>query len=167
MKYLLSPKVLKIQKQMSWFLIVTMNLLGIVAIGSVIYDGEYIKLFYVPICFVLPIQLFKDHRRINSINFDESNIYYGNPDPTHQIPLYNIKSITVGRFDLSNRIYLYEPHEGKRIIYFKPSIFWLPVKHQKNLSQLRELRNQVDKAKKVADQDYEGETKIVVMATLS
>jgi len=166
MNYLLHPNELKTQKRVSWFLIGFMISMGIIALGSVFFRGEDIILFALPLCLVIPIRLLIDLRRPNCVSYDDQLLYFGNPVASCKTPLSNIRSITIGRYDNSNKVYLYEPINGERIIHFKSTVFWIPFHFDKTLGKIHELRAQVDRAKKASDKDYEGETRIIQMATL-
>jgi hypothetical protein len=107
----------------------------------------------------------KDKKRLNALGYDGRFLYFGKQEADQKTPLVNIRSITVGRYDFSIRINLYEPVAEVRHIFFKPKVFYWPFVPLSNLEMIYDLREQTDQAKKAADVDYEGETQILKLAS--
>lgn len=164
MKHIISPKQLKTQKNSLIFFLWFMVLLGTSMLIIALVKSEYLTMVWVPFCFLTPFLVMKDMKRLNAISYDNRFLYFGKPEADQKTPLDNISSITIGRYDFSIRINLYEPVAEVQHIFFKPKVFW-PFVPLKNLEMIYDLREQADQAKKAADVDYEGETKILKMAS--
>jgi hypothetical protein len=142
-----------------------MVLLGTSMLIVALVKSESFTLLYVPICVLTPFFVMKDMKRLNAISYDDYFLYFGKPVADQKTPLENIRSITVGRYDFSIRINLYDPVLEKRHVFFKPRVFYWPFVPMSNLENIYELRDRVDRVKKEVDMDYEGETKILKMAS--
>lgn len=166
MKHLVSTALLKKQKNLLWFLIVVFILLGIYTIGKTIISGDYFSLFYLLFFLIMPMQFYKDLKRIKSISYDDSALYYKSryTDPLQKVPFENIRSITIGNFTGTFRINLFTPNKDGSHIYFRFPNMWNPFATKNRLSKIYALRDKIDACKSRMDEDYEGETQVVRLA---
>ena len=166
MKQLVSLKLLRRQKNFLRFLIVFFIALGIITVGNAIESANYFSLFSLPLFLVLPFMFYRDLKRVKSIAYDQSSLYYrsGDREPEKSIPLENIRTITIGNFTANFRLYLYTPDEDGQQIYFKFPDMWNPFATKKRVAEIYALRDTIDACKRRADDDFEGKTKIVRLA---
>ena len=165
MKHIISPKRLKTQKKSLLFFMWFMVIFGFSLLIIAWIRSDYFSLYILPICILAPFFVMKDLKRLNAIGYDDRFLYFGKPEADQITPLENIRSITVGRYDFSIRINLYEPVAEVRHVFFKPKVFNWPFVPLSNLQMICDLRDQTDQAKKAVGWDYEGETEILKIAS--
>ena len=165
---LVSHSQVKMQKRLLLILSICTIILGIVSIFMVLKDGEYMLLFILPLYALIVYGFLKDIKRIKSISFDHKSVYIGTDKNVSilQIPLENIRSITIGQFDQSYRLHLVEPVNNEKHIYFKFPGLWMPFGPKLKPALIFELRNKIDDSKRLKDFDYADETQILKMAEL-
>ena len=163
MKIIISPNQLVRQKRILIVFSIFLILISIAMIGQVVFEQRYILLFSIPICIILPFHVYRDMKRIRSISFDDSTVYYQKYGSinTIKVSFENIKSITVGQFNSTYRINLISANEDGPYLYFKHPVFWIPFIHDGKLEQVYELRDKIDAFKINNDEDYTGQTQVL------
>ena len=162
MTTIISFKQLKRQKKTIIVFSIFLIIIGIFMLNMAFLEEEYMVLFALPICIILPVQFFNDLKRICSISYDSAAVYYKKlaSPKTKMVSFENIKSITIGRFDYTYRINLIKANEDGSCLYFRKPIFWLPFVHHGVLENVYILRDQIDACKKRENIDYTGQTQI-------
>ena len=127
----------------------------IIAMGKSVFEAEYILLFNVPILIVLPIQIYRQIKKISSISYDENSIHVGitKHSEIQKIPFENIRSIVLGRIDGIHKLNLITPIEEGKAVFFKTSL-WYPFNFKRDDKKVYQLRNCIDAYKRSIDEDY-------------
>jgi hypothetical protein len=165
---LISITQLKNQRRTLQFLIVFFALLSIITTGMALFEGRHMLWVNLPLAIIPAFIFYKDLKRIKSISYDDEAVYVskGYNHPVQKISLENIRSITIGRFDLSARLNLVVPVEDQKHVYFKYRAFWFPFDTRLELEKTYKLRDNIDACKAQLDADYIGETQVLQMAEL-
>jgi len=160
---IVTPKQVKIQKRLLLMLSIIFMVVGIITIAMVIVNENYIQLFTLPLLIIFPFIFLRDKKLIKSIFFDNEGLYVGDENKDHfqKIPLENIRSISIGKFDFTYRLHLQNSVNGEKHIYFKYPGVWYPFSSKINNRVIYKLRNKIDECKKLKDSDYEDETQIL------
>lgn len=165
---LISKKQLQQQRRLLQIFIITFILMVVIMLVGIVFEESYMLFFTLPICIVLPVQFFKDLKRIKSIRYDEKTVYYSSlkDEASLEVPLENIRSLSAGRFDFSFRINIMTPINDEKYICFKYPAIWPLGKKIGNI-KLHAFRDSIDACKKSKDGDYAGETQILEMAQMN
>lgn len=86
-------------------------------------------------------------KKIRSISYDQSSIYYVKNDYEVQVPFENIKSIEIVSIDGVYAINFYHPVQDGEKIFFKTSL-WYPFNFQKKDDEVNILRDRIDRYKR-------------------
>ena len=134
--------------------------------SKTVLEAEYILLFYVPILIVLPIQFYREIKKIRSISYDENSIHVGTTKHSEiqVIPFENIRSIVLGRVDGIHKFNLISPIEGAKAVFFKTSL-WYPFNFKRDDKKVYQLRNCIDAYKRSIDEDYTEQLPVYKIAT--
>ncbi len=128
--------------------IVTVYVLGasVYYIHSINTTQDYFLLLNFPL-FILFIYLLTRHiKKIKSISFDESSVYYVKNDYEVQVPFEEIKSIDIKSLDGVYEIKFYTPVQDGDKIFFKTSL-WYPFNFKKKDAEVNILRDKIDRYK--------------------
>lgn len=166
MTTIVSPEQLKRQKIALIAFSIFLIAMGIFMLARAFSEDEYMILFVLPICIVLPFQFINDLKRICSLSYDDHAIYYSLPNSSKSktVSLANIRSITIGGFDAFYRINLFTPDENGSHIYFKYQDFFIPYIDSGKHKQVYKLRDKIDTYKKMSDESFTWPTQIIEMA---
>lgn len=144
---IVSTSKLKSYKSGSIFLISIFNIIGFCcAIVPFVIDDRYYSLICIPILIFYSIRWYRDVKKLKSVSYDESSIYYKKDGYEVQIPFEEIKEIEVVGVDIFS-IKLFTPSQGGDCIWFKTSL-WYPLNFKKKDEMVDELRSKIDKYKR-------------------
>ena len=166
---IVSHEQLRNQKKMLIAFSIFLIAMGIFMLARAFIEDNYMILFVLPICIVLPIQFINDLKRICSISYDNKAIYYSKlgSSKSKTASFDNVRSINIGRFDASYRINLFDTAENEPYIYFKYPVLFVPFMQRGKIEQVYRLRNKIDTYKKMQNVDNNGPTQIIEMAQLN
>ena len=142
---LISTSRLKTFKKFYFVFLISINILGlIISIPLIIQGDRYYLLLYLPIIWFFSARALLETKKLKTISYDDSSIYYKKDGYEVQIPFEDIKSI-----ELYNgwRINLYRPTQDGDRILFMPSV-WYPFNFRKKDAEINELRDKIDNYKR-------------------
>ncbi len=144
---IVSTSKLKSYKTVSIYLISIFNIIGFCcAIVPFVIDDRYYILIYFPVLVYFSIRWYRDIKKLKSVSYDESSIYYKKEDYEVQIPFEDIKEIEMVGLDIFS-INLFMPTQDGDCIWFKTSM-WYPLNFKKKDDMVDELRSKIDTFKR-------------------
>lgn len=131
-------------------------------IRAIIYNTDYYLLLNFPVYGYLVFMLVKHIKKIKSISYDDSSIYYLKKDYEVQVPFEDIKSIAIKSLDGVYEISFYSPTPDGEHIFFKTSL-WYPLNFRKKDDMVNDLRDKIDRYKRtLPEKNFAGLTSYTI-----
>jgi hypothetical protein len=151
---LLSTSKLKSYRTATIVLIITFLIIGTYyAIVLLVKEDYYMLIIYPGLLFFL-IRWHIDLKKLKSISYDESSVYYKKDGYEVQIPFEEVKDIEwlgLGNFSIN----LYRPVQGVKKIWFLASV-WYPFNFKKKNDDVDRLCDKIDTYKRsISDENME------------
>ena len=138
---LISTSRLKKFKKFYNIIIISINILGLgISLPLIIQGENYILLLYLPVIWYFSFNAAQQSKKLKTISFDDSSVYYEKDGYEVQIPFEDIKSIELYK---GWSINLYRPTQDGDQIFFQPSV-WYPLNFRKKDAEIDKLRDKID-----------------------
>lgn len=124
-----------------------------IAVPLIIRNESYVQLLYLPILWFFSWRALQDSKKLKTISYDDSSVYYEKDDYEVQIPFEDIKNIELNQGWAIN---LYRPTQDGDCIKFIPSV-WYPFNFRKKEVAINKLRDKIDQYKRtLPEKNIEG-----------
>ena len=142
---LISTSRLKTFKKFYKVFFISINIIGLgIAIPLIIKSGMYVFLLQLPVLWFFTFKALKNSKKLKTISYDDSSVYYEKDGYEVQIPFEEIKNIELYEGWAIN---LYRPAQDGDRIMFLPSI-WYPFNFRKKDAEIDKLRDKIDQFKR-------------------
>ena len=149
---LISTSRLKTFKVFYYIFFIFINILGLsIALPLIIRGGNYYLLMYLPIIWYFSARAFLETKKLKTISYDDSSVYYEKDGYEVQIPFEDIKNIELYQGWAIN---LYRPTQDGDRILFTPSV-WYPFNFRKKEAEINVLRDKIDEYKRQLGSHYD------------
>lgn len=130
---------------------IALNIIGLgVAIPLLIKGKTYVFLLQLPVLWFFTFKAFKHSKKLKTVSYDDSSVYYEKDGYEVQVPFEDIKSIEL---DQGWAINLYRPTQDGDRIMFTPSV-WYPFNFKKKDAEINVLRDKIDDYKRRLGTQY-------------
>jgi hypothetical protein len=141
----ISTSRLKTYKKVYRIFIVSSNVVALgIAVPLIFQNGNYSSLLFLPGLWFLSWRALKEFKKLRTISYDASSIYYDKDGYEVQVPFEDIKNIELYR---GWRINLYRPSQDGNSIMFTPSV-WYPFNFIGKEKRINKLRDKIDEYKR-------------------
>jgi len=141
----ISTSRLKAYKQIYRIFIISSNVLTLgIAVPLIFQNENYGSLLFLPGLWYFSLKAWKDIKKLRTISYDASSIYYEKDGYEVQVPFEDIKNIELDR---GWRINLYRPAQDGNSIMFTPSV-WYPFNFIGKEKRINKLRDKIDEYKR-------------------
>ena len=148
---LISTSRLKTYKKFYRIFIIALNVIGLgVAIPLAIGGKTYVLLMQIPVLWFFTYKALKHSKKLKTISYDDSSVYYQKDGYEVQLPFEEIKNIEL---DQGWAINLYRPTQDGDRISFMPSV-WYPLNFKRKDAEINVLRDKIDDYKRRLGSQY-------------